>query len=164
MKFRIKMVQLVDYNDSHFSALTSYILDEEQAQFSRTPKEVLNDSESLAAENKNFYSILHNDLPVGFFALDCTLNRWYKPQNDKVALLRSLTINPKFQGKGIAKETMLQLPNLVKEKFPKVEEIGFGVNFKNKNAYQLYLKTGYEDKGKIFEGPKGPQHIMTKEI
>lgn len=33
------------------------------------------------------------------------------PQDETAALLRSLTLNPEFQGKGIAKEMMIQLPS-----------------------------------------------------
>lgn len=59
---------------------------------------------------------------------------------------------------------MIQLPDTVRKQFPDVKEIAFGVNFKNTSAYQMYLKAGYQDSGKSFDGPKGPQHIMVKEL
>ena len=43
-------------------------------------------------------------------------------------------------------------------------KIVFGVNATNENAYKLYLKTGYLDSGKIYEGVKGPQHIMLMKL
>lgn len=79
-------------------------------------------------------------------------------------LLRTLSINPAFQGKGIAKSVMLQLPNWVKMHFPETNEIAFGVNVRNKNAYELYLKTGYSDSGNIYEGKKGPQNLMFRTL
>lgn len=59
---------------------------------------------------------------------------------------------------------MLKLPAFVKQNFPEVEEIVFGVNATNQSAYQLYIKTGYQDSGKIYEGLKGPQHIMLMKL
>lgn len=79
-------------------------------------------------------------------------------------LLRALSMNPEFQGKGIAKSAMIMLPDFVKKHFPEVEKIVFGVNATNENAYKLYLKTGYLDSGKIYEGVKGPQHIMLMKL
>ncbi|WP_260256232.1 hypothetical protein [Elizabethkingia meningoseptica] len=59
---------------------------------------------------------------------------------------------------------MQKLPAFVKQNFPEVEEIVFGVNATNQSAYQLYIKTGYQDSGKIYEGLKGPQHIMLMKL
>nr|WP_307835692.1 GNAT family N-acetyltransferase [Elizabethkingia sp. ASV34] len=101
---------------------------------------------------------------VGFFSLDFSSDLLTYSDNKNAVLLRALSINPKFQGKGIAKSAMIELPAFVKQNFPKVDEIAFGVNATNENAYKLYLKTGYQDSGKIYEGVKGPQHIMLMKL
>ncbi|MCL1677203.1 GNAT family N-acetyltransferase [Elizabethkingia meningoseptica] len=158
------MIELVEYQPQHFAELTSYTLPEEQAVFSRTPVELLNNPRIDDETERSYYTILYNGQAVGFFFLDFTHDRWYKPGDHKAALLRALTLNPAFQGKGIAKNTMLQLPELVKRYFPDIHEIGFGVNVKNTHAYQMYLKSAYEDSGEIFTGPRGPQHVMVKKF
>ncbi|AIL44966.1 GNAT family N-acetyltransferase [Elizabethkingia anophelis] len=158
------MVKILEYQTEHFADLTSYTLPEEQAMFSRIPAEVLNNPRIDDETDRFYYTIMYNDKAVGFFLLEFAHDRWYKPQDETAALLRSLTLNPEFQGKGIAKEMMIQLPDLVRKQFPDVKEIAFGVNFKNTSAYQMYLKAGYQDSGKSFDGPKGPQHIMVKEL
>jgi GNAT superfamily N-acetyltransferase len=160
----INMVKILEYQTEHFADLTSYTLPEEHAMFSRIPAEVLNNPRIDDETDRFYYTIMYNDKAVGFFLLEFAHDRWYKPQDETAALLRSLTLNPEFQGKGIAKEMMIQLPDLVRNQFPDVKEIAFGVNFKNTSAYQMYLKAGYQDSGESFVGPKGPQHIMVKEL
>jgi 5-keto 4-deoxyuronate isomerase len=41
-----------------------------------------------------YYTIMYNDKAVGFFLLEFAHDRWYKPQDETAALLRSLTLNP----------------------------------------------------------------------
>lgn len=156
------MIEITAYKKAYFDELTSYQLNEEQSQFSRTPIEVLSDAANLSNEKLFHYCILFEEKAVGFFTLDFTENRFVYSTNPESVLLRSFSINPNFQGKGIAKSVMKQLPHFVKLHFKDVKEICFGVNSRNANAYQLYIKTGYLDSGKIFEGKKGPQNLMYK--
>ncbi len=157
------MIKIVAYQPEHFTALTSYMLDEQQSQFSQIPLQVLNNSDIMEKKERFQYTILFQDQPAGFFSLDFSSDRLeYSPETNTV-LLRSLSVNPRFQGKGIAKAAMLQLPFFVKINFPSIVKIVFGVNAKNENAYQLYLKTGYVDSGHIYNGIKGTQRIMYRE-
>ena len=41
-----------------------------------------------------------------------------------------------------------------------MDEIVLGVNERNTAAATLYKKIGFVDKGEVFIGQKGPQHIM----
>lgn len=157
------MTTIIAYEPKYFDDLIAYRLDEEQAQFSRIPAEVLTDPKMM--NNEHFhYCILFDRRVVGFFTLDFSEERLTYSSNKDSVLLRSLSIDPAFQGKGIAKSVMFQLPELVKKQFPKIKEIAFGVNIRNKNAYELYLKTGYSDSGNFYEGKKGPQHLMFKTL
>lgn len=158
------MTEIVPYNDEHYEALTSYILDETQSQFSLVPREILNNSEIMENKGRFQYTILHESNVVGFFSLDFSADLQNYSDSANAVLLRALSMNPEFQGKGIAKSAMIMLPDFVKKHFPEVEKIVFGVNATNENAYKLYLKTGYLDSGKIYEGVKGPQHIMLMKL
>ncbi|HAY3563140.1 TPA: GNAT family N-acetyltransferase [Elizabethkingia meningoseptica] len=158
------MTELVPYHQEHYEALTSYILDESQSQFSLVPRQILDNPAIMELENRFQYTILHENNIVGFFSLDFSSDKLIYSDHVHAVLLRALSINPKFQGRGIAKSAMLKLPAFVKQNFPEVEEIVFGVNATNQSAYQLYIKTGYQDSGKIYEGLKGPQHIMLMKL
>ena len=158
------MTEIVPYHEEHYDALTSYILDEEQSQFSLVPRQVLNNPDIMGLKNRFQYTIIHEKEIVGFFSLDFSSDLLTYSDNENAVLLRALSTNPKFQGRGIAKSAMIELPAFVKQNFPKVDEIAFGVNATNENAYKLYLKTGYQDSGKIYEGVKGPQHIMLMKL
>lgn len=157
------MITIIAYEARYFDDLMAYRLDEEQAEFSRIPAQVLSDPKMMT--NQYFHHcILFDGKVVGFFTLDFSDERFTYSSNKNAVLLRSLSINPTFQGKGIAKSVMLQLPDWVKSHFPKTNKIAFGVNIRNKSAYELYLKTGYLDSGNLYEGRKGPQHIMFKSL
>ncbi|MCT4011527.1 GNAT family N-acetyltransferase [Elizabethkingia anophelis] len=158
------MTEIVPYNDEHYEALTSYILDETQSQFSLVPREILDNSEIMENKGRFQYTILHESNVVGFFSLDFSADLQNYSDSANAVLLRALSMNPEFQGKGIAKSAMIMLPDFVKKHFPEVEKIVFGVNATNENAYKLYLKTGYLDSVKIYEGVKGPQHIMLMKL
>ncbi|MEL5904208.1 GNAT family N-acetyltransferase [Elizabethkingia anophelis subsp. anophelis] len=158
------MTEIVPYNDEHYEALTSYILDETQSQFSLVPREILDNSEIMENKRRFQYTILHESNAAGFFSLDFSADLQNYSDSANAVLLRALSMNPEFQGKGIAKSAMIMLPDFVKKHFPEVEKIVFGVNATNENAYKLYLKTGYLDSGKIYEGVKGPQHIMLMKL
>jgi len=158
------MIKIVAYHRGYFTALTSYVLDDEQSRFSQIPKQVLNNPDITQNKKRFQYCILLDEQPAGFFSLDFSTDRFVYTDNRDAVLLRALSINPAFQGKGVAKSAMLQLPDFVKRHFPKTTEIVFGVNMENESAYQLYLKTGYLDSGNLYEGIKGPQRVMYKEI
>ena len=157
------MVRIVAYESKYFDELASYRLDEVQSQFSRVPSEVFSDPKMMN-EERFHYCILQNDAAVGFFTLDFSADRFDYSTNPNAVLLRSFSMNPAFQGKGIAKIALLQLPELVKKQFSNTNEIAFSVNARNLNAYHLYLKSGFLDSDRIYEGKKGPQYVMYKKL
>lgn len=60
------MTEIVPYNDEHYEALTSYILDETQSQFSLVPREILDNSEIMENKRRFQYTILHESNVAGF--------------------------------------------------------------------------------------------------
>lgn len=158
------MITITPYTSKYFDALSAYELDEVQATFAMEPKYILTDLSIMENTARTQYCILHNDEVVGFFSLDLSDDRLIYTQNTSAILLRALSIMPQYQGKGMAKETMLLLPDFVKANFSKVTEIVFGVNFENTSAYNLYIKTHYTDTGKVYQGVKGPQYCMSKQL
>ena len=60
------MTEIVPYNNEHYEALTSYILDETQSQFSLVPREILDNPEIMENKRRFQYTILHENNVAGF--------------------------------------------------------------------------------------------------
>lgn len=145
----------------------NYELDEIQAQFSALPKQAL---ERIEARNQNddFFAypitIFYDEKVVGFCVLDFGDDKLALTDNADSVLLRSLSINPEFQGNGIGKSVMIVLDHFINEHFKDCNEIVLSVNERNDLAFQIYLKTGYIFEGKKIEGRSGPQFVMFKNL
>ncbi|MCD9856130.1 GNAT family N-acetyltransferase [Epilithonimonas sp. JDS] len=158
------MIKLCFYKAEDFEDLTSYDLDEIQSRFTAMPKATLEIIKEKNAGDKFPVSILYQNKAVGFFVLDFGVDKFDLTENENSTLLRSLSINPDYQGKGIGKIAMIALLDFVKDHFPECNEVVLAVNFDNKSAYELYLKCGFEDQGKSREMSKGFQHLLNKKI
>ncbi|MFL9835470.1 GNAT family N-acetyltransferase [Chryseobacterium terrae] len=160
------MVELKFFEPEDLSDL-NYKLDEIQAQYSALPKQAL---ERIEARNQNddFFAypitILYNEEIAGFCVLDFGNDKLELTDNQDSVLLRSLSINPEFQGKGIGKLMMIVLDDFIKEHFKDCNEIVLSVNERNDFAFQIYLKTGYNYEGKKIDGRSGPQFVMSKTL
>ena len=145
----------------------NYVLDEIQAQFSALPKQAL---ERIEARNQNddFFAypitIFYYEKVAGFCVLDFGDDKLALTDNADSVLLRSLSINPEFQGIGIGKSVMIVLDQFIKEHFKDCNEVVLSVNERNDLAFQIYLKTGYIFEGKKIEGRSGPQIVMFKNL
>lgn len=158
-------IQLKRYEDSHTESLLSYQLPVEQALFTALPEKVF---ERIAARNAQGdftaipISILLQDRPIGLFVLDSgpDLNLW--TENTHAVFLRSLSINPEFQGQGIGTMVMKCLPEFIAGQIPElsVNEIVLGVNRDNKAAQKLYDKIGFNEYGFNMNPPFVGQIIM----
>ncbi|MEG0915748.1 MAG: GNAT family N-acetyltransferase [Myroides sp.] len=156
------MIRLTPYKDSDYIFL-DYQLNDEQSRFTSSIHQCKEEG-VFTDDQKSIISILYDDIPVGFFILDkaqenqkCTISR-------SSILLRSFSINPSFQGKGLGKKSMLLLTDYMDKNFPHIKEITLSVNIKNKNAYYTYLKSGFIDTEKYIDGIMGPQHILSKNV
>lgn len=112
-------------------------------------------------EGQNRIVILSGIEPVGFFLLHSTERVKEYSDNPNAMLLTALSVNHAKQGKGYAKQGMLLLRDFVKSEFPNCDEIVLVVNHKNVPAQRLYLRVGFEDRGKRKIGPLGEQFVMS---
>lgn len=158
------MIQLLPYKTSHQKALFAYTLSAEQMKFTALPEQTLQRIKERADGMKHPITILYQQFPIGFFVLDESHDKLEYTDNPNALLFRSLSLNPNYQGKGLGKQAILSVDTYARIHFPNANEIVLGVNFKNKNTYQLYLKCGYVDEGKTNEGFQGKQHILRKVI
>lgn len=142
----------------------SYTLDEIQLRYTSTAEFALN---RIKERNTNLefpITIFEDEKAVGFFILDFGEDKLDLTDNPNSTLLRSLSINPKLQGKGIGKASMIQIDDFVRENFKNCDEIVLAVNENNISAYNLYIKVGYQFDGKTRMGRSGPQRLMYKKI
>ncbi|SDQ16022.1 Protein N-acetyltransferase, RimJ/RimL family [Chryseobacterium soldanellicola] len=157
------MVHLKFYASEDFSEL-NYALDETQIQYTSTAEMALQRIKERADGKAFPVTIFEDEKPSGFFVLDFGNDKFDLTDNVNSVLLRSLSVNPQLQGKGIGKAAMLEVDQFVKNHFKDCEEIVLGVNFNNPGAYDLYIKVGYHHEGKTMIGRNGPQRIMYKKL
>ncbi|MBT2736533.1 GNAT family N-acetyltransferase [Bacillus sp. ISL-7] len=152
-------MQLYFYDERYKNDIEQYQLSEEQLRFTGTPTECI----KLSNEDPDRYSILAMDQEnlVTFFNLH--KNEGVKPfsNNDRSILLRAFSTDFRHQGKGYAKNVLLQLPSFVKEHFIETNEIVLAVNLQNTVAQGLYKKCGFIDEGERRMGSKGELIIMS---
>ncbi|UFT99060.1 GNAT family N-acetyltransferase [Radiobacillus kanasensis] len=155
-------VRLDFYHDMYRKALEHYPLPPQQLQFTGLPLDCVAKAET---ENE-YYSIviLYNDVPAGFFVLQGWDGVQTYSDNREALLIRAYSINPTYQGKGIAKKSLELLPTFIKAHFPERNEIVLGVNHKNIPAQQVYLKAGFVDRGKRVYGKLGEQFVFHLQI
>lgn len=101
-------------------------------------------------------------------AVICTVNQkcddeykvgqWQQPKKSFVVIHR-LCVNPAFQNKGIAYQTMHFIETLVKEKG--IEAVRLDVFSQNPYALRLYQKCGYQEVGSV-HWRKGMFYLMEK--
>lgn len=152
-------VTLSFYKPEHADGLNGFVLSEEDKMFSALPKDVL--PQALVIRDRYPTVILKEDSPVGFFILH-TSKETIAPYSNNVSaiLLSALSLHAPQQGKGYAKQAMLQLPAFVANYFPWCDEIVLAVNHRNHRAQNLYRSSGFIDKGRRRIGPIGEQHIL----
>jgi len=157
------MVTLHFYKPEDFSGV-NYTLDEIQSQYTSTTELAIQRIEDRNDGQGFSIIIFENEKPAGYFALDFGEDKFELTDNQNSVLLRSLSINPLFQGKGIGKAAMLQVDDFVRENFKDCDEIVLAVNQNNIPAYDLYIKVGYIYEGKTRMGRSGPQRLMYKKL
>ena len=90
-------------------------------------------TKSLEDDNRNQYIVILDDKPIGTAMVSFE-------NND--ASISGLGISPEYQGKGFGKELL----NLILKELEKtdVKKITIEVDSVNKNAFNLYIKSGFE--------------------
>jgi ribosomal protein S18 acetylase RimI-like enzyme len=159
----MNMIHLKFYKSEDFPEI-NYTLDEIQTQYTSTAEKALQRVKERADGKAFPVTIFDDEKPAGFFVLDFGDDKFDLTENTNSVLLRSLSVNPQLQGKGIGKAAMLEVDQFVKDNFKDCEEIVLGVNFNNPTAYDLYIKVGYLNEGKTMIGRNGPQYVMSKKL
>lgn len=158
------MVSLKPYKEEDMQRLLAYDLPTGQLRFTMLPSDWLG---IHAEKRKTKYPVTigYQDEPVGFFVLDPGDDKFNYTENKNALLLRSLSVNPKYQGKGIGETAMGELLTAYCKQLEEgCDEIVLGMNEDNKTAYRLYGRTGFLETGIYAGGPNGPQFIMSKKI
>lgn len=157
------MIQLKFYEQKDFPGV-NYTLDENQLQYTATAEQALKKIEEREDTLAFPITILKDEHPCGFFVLDFGKDKLELTDNRDAMLLRSFSVNPELQGKGIGKTAMVKVDEFVRENFKDCNEIVLAVNQNNTSAFQLYRNTGYRYEGKTKIGRSGPQYIMYKKL
>ncbi|MFC4713295.1 GNAT family N-acetyltransferase [Planococcus dechangensis] len=140
----------------------SYELPADQKEFTMLPQDLIKRDEGNP--EKHLVVIRARGEVAGFFELDESEDRQRYSDNPKALLLRGYSVNPKFQGRGIATGSLDALPVFLKEEFPGFDEVVLGVNARNTAAQNLYRKAGFEDTGRRVMGRKGEQFAMCLKV
>ncbi|AZA92448.1 ribosomal-protein-alanine acetyltransferase [Chryseobacterium nakagawai] len=158
------MIKLEFFRPEEHLSGVSYGLDENQLRFTASASQALQRIRERD-DNKAFpITILEQNVPAGFFVLDFGIDKLELTDNENSVLIRSLSVNPEMQGRGIGKIAMMQVDDFVKKNFKQCDEIVLAVNQQNDSAYHIYLKAGYIDDGKTRIGRSGPQYLMHKKL
>ncbi len=160
------MTELKFYQPEDLPEL-DYVLDEIQSQYTATAKQALEKIEERNQKEDFFaypITIFFEEKVAGFFVLDFGDDKYDLTENPDSVLLRSLSVNPKLQGRGIGKSSMTIVDNFIQEHFSDCNEIVLAVNEKNTAAFQLYTDSGYKFDGKRREGRSGPQFLLFKKL
>lgn len=160
------MTELKFYQPEDLPEL-DYVLDDIQSQYTATAKQSLERIEERNHKGDFFaypITVFYNEKIAGYFVLDIGDDKFDLTENPDSVLLRSLSVNPNFQGKGIGKSAMIEVDYFIKEHFADCNEIVLAVNENNTSAFQLYVKSGYEFEGKTREGRSGAQFLLFKKL
>lgn len=157
------MVSLQFFTEKDLNEV-NYALDEIQMQYTSTAELALQRIKERNDHKAFPITIFEDGKAVGFFVLDFGDDKFDLTDNQNSTLLRSLSINPQSQGKGIGKSAMLQVDDFVRKNFKDCDEIVLAVNQNNISAYELYLKVGYHYEGKTRIGRSGLQYLMFKKL
>ncbi len=157
------MVSLQFFKEEDFPGV-KYTLDEIQSKYTSTAEFAFQRMAERNTGQEFPITIFYNEKPAGFFVLDFGEDKFDLTDNPNSTLLRSLSVNPEMQGKGIGKAAMLGVDDFIRKNFKDCDEVVLAVNQNNISAYELYLKVGYHYEGKTRIGRSGPQYLMFKKL
>lgn len=154
----LQKVNLIPYDEEYNYAIDNYHLPKEQAIYTSLPVEALKqygkDNEVLPVV------ILLEDELVGFFVLHYCPNANLYTDNKNAVIFKSFSIDQRFQGKKIAKQSMDLLPIFTRKMIAGKNEILLTVHHTNIPAISLYKKIGFIDKGIRYLGEFGEELIF----
>lgn len=152
------------YESRHLNDVTGYTLPAEQISFTALPEAVFERLEQRTDSDARPVTIMLSGVPIGFFVLDYGTDKYDLTSNTDSLLVRSLSVNPIYQGKGYGKKAMELIDDFVQEHYPAVNELVLAVNAGNDTAFKMYVAVGYAYEGKTREGIMGTQLLLSKKI
>lgn len=150
------------YANIDYAAISSYRLPDEQAIYTSMPVDVV---EAFQKDSANQPFVIYVDQAlVGCFALYTEPKGNVYTANEKALLLKSFSIDSRYQKRGYALRTLQILPELAKRLYSQKDEIILTVHYTNTPAQNLYRKAGFVDKGLRYEGEYGEEWIMHMDV
>ncbi|PKE44263.1 hypothetical protein CW666_04995 [Macrococcoides caseolyticum] len=134
------MITIEQVKDSASISLEQYMLPAKQMFFSGHPRYIL----SVQKADYDAFIIKKDDEVIGVFALDRgdILNKIDAPST--AVYLRGLSIDYKYQGRGVLKEVLPLIEAHIKTNYADVCAIYLMVNVRN-DAYYAFIKCGFID-------------------
>lgn len=113
---------------------------------------------TTALERDNFVMATETGI-AGFFQIDTRTPDYIQ---QPLLELCQVVVDQNQQGRGLGRQFVQALPELLKREYPDASGVVLTVNCRNKPAYHVYSAGGFHDTGEIYTGgPSGPQHIMS---
>ncbi len=155
-------ISLDFYNQKYEADLARYSLLKDHLNYTAHPIDAI---EKCGHDGEMYpVVILSQHLPVGFFVLHGWNGVQHYSDNRKAILLRAYSVDSRYQGRGIATQSLRLLPAFVKKYFPGKDEIILAVNHNNINAQMVYKKSGFIDRSSRVMGRKGEQFVFGRRI
>ena len=158
-------VRLSASQPEHRAALEGLQLAPGQAEFTAHPADLL--PEVSGQPRRLPVTILADDEPVGLFVLSVGEHRdQYLPagQTDPNGVaLGALSVDARWQKKGVGTEALRRLPDFVPAHFPEARHVLLVVNQRNPGARRVYERAGFSVVRERL-GRKGLQWVMTRSL
>ncbi|MBY0092093.1 GNAT family N-acetyltransferase [Priestia megaterium] len=155
-------VALAFYSEAYESSIHSYTLPKEQLIYTALPAEALAKCEQ--ERDRTPVLILAENKLAGFFVLDAGKAVKEYTESSGALLIRSYSIHPDYQGKGVGKKSLKLLPSFINHHFPTKNEVVLGVNHKNTAAQHLYKRSGFVYTNRHIFGSQGKQFVYQMDI
>ncbi len=150
-------IEILPYDSSWDSQLRNLAVTDDQLPYVGTVEALLEHQ----MEGWCYQVICREEKAVGFFNLDELYGERYEFADEKDLGFRAFFIDRRYQGMGIGSLVLKELKAYVSTNYPHRTSVVLTVNCKNKLAYQLYVKCGFQDDGDLYHGGNaGPQHIL----
>lgn len=112
------------------------------------------------------YVLLIDDAPRGFFLLKrrTLLPHWAQEAQGTTTTLHALIIDHRYQRRGLGEECLRQLPELVLQLWPDIQQLMLAVHPTNHIARTLYLSLGWQEDGTATRTADGYETRMTRRL
>lgn len=153
----VKKVSLEPYASRHQNKL-NYELDDMQSLYTRLPSAWFGVDDTAV----NRVVIVYDGRAVGFFVLDGGDDKYNYTDNPKALLLRSMSLNPAYQGLGLSALALAELARFYQSHVKQADnynQIVLGVNHDNIAAQRVYEKVGFVKVARTFMGRSGEQYV-----